>query len=190
MKLSLIMFRTPKKWVLQSCFRLGFEAILSKLNHLKKNINHTTNFNMKKILLSSLFLFLSIKTFSQYQKVYRFDDYQKNWALVKTKSGTFGFIDKNKKAVVAPIYSKIEKFGIIHPDFALVKSIADTYGLINREGKEVTPAIYEKIGKFGDFKKGFAVVESTTNHFGLIDENGKESVPPNYSLEELKMKSQ
>lgn len=91
---------------------------------------------------------------------------------------------------MAPIYSKIEKFGIIHPDFALVKSIADTYGLINREGKEVTPAIYEKIGKFGDFKKGFAVVESTTNHFGLIDENGKESVPPNYSLEELKMKSQ
>lgn len=96
----------------------------------------------KSILL--LFVFFSHFTFAQYEKVYKYDDYHKDWALVKTSSGTFGFIDKQKKLIVQPIYSKIEKFGILDDNFALVKSISDGYGLIDQSGKERVPAIYSK----------------------------------------------
>lgn len=100
---------------------------------------------MKKILLILLLVSVTFYVSAQngYQKKYPYDEYNKDWALVKTVSGTYGFVDKSGKAVVPPIYSKIEKFGKYDKDLALVKSISDSYGFIDRQGKIVIPAIYE-----------------------------------------------
>ncbi|WP_296146528.1 WG repeat-containing protein [uncultured Flavobacterium sp.] len=99
---------------------------------------------MKSKVLLFLFLIVSSLSFAQsgYKKVYEFGDYHKDWAMVKTISGTYGFIDKNKNIVVQPIYTKIEKFGKHQEGLAMVKSIADSYGFIDQNGKEVIPAIY------------------------------------------------
>ncbi len=99
---------------------------------------------MKALIISISFLFVSIGSFSQtgYKKVYKYDKHRKDWALVKTITGTYGFIDTSNKIVVQPIYSKIGKFNQEFGQYALVKSIADTYGLIDNEGKEVIPVIY------------------------------------------------
>ena len=100
---------------------------------------------MKKALFVLMFTSLSVSSFAQYKKVYAYGDYQKNWALVKTSSGTYGFIDQNKKQIVTPIYSKIEKFGNVHPDFAVVKAITDTYGLIDKNGKKLYRQFIKKL---------------------------------------------
>lgn len=100
---------------------------------------------MKKIFLMLVFVSVTFFTLAQngYQKKYPYNEYNKGWALVKTQSGTYGFVDKNGKSVVFPIYSKIEKFGQYDQDLALVKSISDSYGFIDRQGKVAIPAIYD-----------------------------------------------
>ncbi|WP_298303911.1 WG repeat-containing protein [Flavobacterium sp.] len=105
---------------------------------------------MKKSIFILLF-FLTFNSFSQvvnsnYKKVYEFDVYRKDWALVKTVANTFGFINKENKEIVPAIYSKIysfEKKGN-NSEYALVKNVAGTYGFINENGKEVIKAIYWK----------------------------------------------
>ncbi|WP_316804422.1 WG repeat-containing protein [Pedobacter nototheniae] len=100
---------------------------------------------MKKNLLLVLFLIVSAYSFAQkgYEKVYAYNKYNKDWAMVKTNSGTYGFIDRKGKAVVLPIYTKIEKFGTYDTDLALVRNISGGYGFIDRNGKEVIQAIHE-----------------------------------------------
>lgn len=100
---------------------------------------------MKKILLILLLVSVAFYVSAQkgYQKKYPYDEFNKDWALVKTVSGTYGFVDRNGKAVIPPIYSKIEKFGKYDQDLALVKSISDAYGFIDRQGKLVIPATYD-----------------------------------------------
>lgn len=100
---------------------------------------------MKRLILLFSFLIFSSIAFAQnsYQKTYAYNQYNKDWALVKTVSGTYGFIDRKGKAVVPAIYAKIDKFGKYNADLAMVKSISDTYGFIDRNGKVVIPAIYE-----------------------------------------------
>ncbi|WBV60557.1 hypothetical protein PFY12_00210 [Chryseobacterium camelliae] len=50
-------------------------------------------------LIIIAFVFFSPLSFAQYQKIYKYDEYNKDWALVKTSSGTFGFIDRTGKEV-------------------------------------------------------------------------------------------
>ena len=101
---------------------------------------------MKKKLLLFIFVFIFFVGFSQnnseYKKIYKFDEYQKNWALVKSKTGNYGMIDRNGKEIIPTIYAEIKKFGEIEKDLALVKSIAGNYGMIDRNGKEIIPTIY------------------------------------------------
>ena len=99
---------------------------------------------MKNKLLILLLILISNLSYSQngYKKIYKYDEYQKGWALVKNIAGTYGFIDKNGKEIVPAIYSKIEKFNYNESEYALVKSVAGTYGFIDRNGKEVIPVIY------------------------------------------------
>lgn len=96
-----------------------------------------------KQLLIGVLLFSSV-SYGQtgYKKVYKSGEYRQDWSLVKTITGTYGFIDKSGKEVVHPIYAKIWKFGEYHENIALVKSIAGTYGFIDKTGKEVVQAIY------------------------------------------------
>ena len=100
---------------------------------------------MKRITLLFLFLLTCSLSSAQsgYKKKYPYDQYNKDWAMVKTNSNTYGFLDRDGKAVVPPIYSKIEKFGKYNENLALVKSVSDTYGFIDRNGKEIIPVIYE-----------------------------------------------
>ena len=100
---------------------------------------------MKKIIL---FLFLltaisgSAQTPSHYKKIYDYNEYHKDWALVKSIAGTYGFIDRSGKEIVPAIYDKIYKFN--DKKLAMVKNVAGAYGFIDDNGKEVVKAIYFK----------------------------------------------
>ncbi len=110
---------------------------------------------MQSKILLLLLLVLPMWSFAQskYKKVYAYDVYQKDWAMVKNGSGGYGFIDRSGKEVVPSVYRKIDKFGIYHKDQALVRNISGGYGFIDRSGKEVVPAIYELKEIKARFKK-------------------------------------
>ena len=99
---------------------------------------------MKKRLFALVFVVVSSLCFAQngYKKVYNYDEFNKDWALVKTISGTYGFIDRKGSIVVQPIYSKITKFEYSTEKYALVKNIVGAYGFIDRNGKEIISARY------------------------------------------------
>ncbi|MCU0389940.1 MAG: hypothetical protein MUE81_02375 [Thermoflexibacter sp.] len=85
---------------------------------------------MKKQLII-LFLLISSfgsaqKSTSHYKKVYNYDEYKKDWALVKTITNTYGFIDRKGNEVVQAIYSKIFEFEIQKDGkkYAMFKNIA------------------------------------------------------------------
>ena len=64
--------------------------------------------------------------------------------MVKTVSGTFGFIDRSGKIVVPAIYKKVGRFGEVYKGLSRVANVGDKYGFIDSSGKEVVPAIYSK----------------------------------------------
>lgn len=101
---------------------------------------------MVERLFTLAFVVFSTFCFAQneYKKIYNYDEFNKDWALIKTISNTYGFIDKNGSIVVQPIYSKINKFEFNNEKYALVKNIAGAYGFIDRNGKEIIPVIYWK----------------------------------------------
>jgi hypothetical protein len=105
---------------------------------------------MKEFLIV-LFLLISTSGIAQksttyYKKVYQYDVYKKDWALVKTVSNTYGFIDTNGYEVVQAIYSKIYKFELKsdNKNYAMIKNVAGAFGFINENGKEIVEAIYWK----------------------------------------------
>lgn len=105
---------------------------------------------MKKSVFMLLF-FLAFTSYSQevnsqYKRVYEFDVYHKDWALVKTVANTFGFINKENKEIVPAIYSKIYPFDKKENKraYALVKNVAGAFGFIDENGKEVIKTIYWK----------------------------------------------
>lgn len=100
---------------------------------------------MKKLVFILLLVF-TITSFAQkstthYAKVYDYDVYHKDWALVKTIAKTYGFINRDGKEVVPALYGKIYKFGEYVEKLALVKTVADSYGFIDEQGIEVLKAI-------------------------------------------------
>lgn len=105
---------------------------------------------MKKyfLILCVLISFVGIaqETKSPYKKVYAFGEHHKDWALVKTITNTFGFINRENKEVVPAIYSKIYSFETKENTrkYAMVKNVAGAYGFIDEKGKEVIKAIYFK----------------------------------------------
>ncbi len=78
---------------------------------------------------------------SLYKKISRYDEYKKDWAMVKTIANTYGFIDKSGNEVVPPIYSKIYKF---EGNYAMVKNISGSYGFIDKNGVEIIKPLYFK----------------------------------------------
>lgn len=99
---------------------------------------------MKKLFLTALLITCSSVIFAQngYKKVYKYNDYNTNWALVKTISNTYGFIDREGNTVVQPVYAKIEHFDYENGSLALVQNISGAYGFMDREGNEVIKAMY------------------------------------------------
>ncbi|NJL15298.1 MAG: WG repeat-containing protein [Microscillaceae bacterium] len=74
-----------------------------------------------------------------YVKLGTFGKYHPKLALVKSITGTYGFLNTEGKEVVNPVYAKIGAFGKFHPDLALVMDITNKYGFIDQQGKEVIP---------------------------------------------------
>jgi hypothetical protein len=103
---------------------------------------------MKKQLII-LFLLISSfgsaqKSTSHYKKVYNYDEYKKDWALVKTITNTYGFIDRKGNEVVQAIYSKIYEFEIQKDGkkYAMFKNIAGAFGFIDENGKEIIDGVF------------------------------------------------
>src|SRR5690554_567398 len=145
---------------------------------------------MKNLILLLTFWLTTSIGFSQnidgYKRIYKYGEYQKDWALVKSITGNYGFIDQNGKEVVPTIYARIGKFTENSGEFAKVKSITGNYGLIDRNGKEVVPTLYARIGKFGEYANDIALVKTITGKYGFINQNGVEIVEPKYELKEIK----
>jgi hypothetical protein len=105
---------------------------------------------MKKTVFI-LLLFLTFNSFAQkstshYMKVYDYDEFHKDWALVKNIAGAYGFIDRNGNEVVQAVYSKIYKFEEKKDqnNYDMIKNIAGAYGFIDEQGKEIVPPIFWK----------------------------------------------
>ena len=143
--------------------------------------------SVKKVLLLLAFMFVCQIGFAQkkYSKIYELGEYHKEWAMVKTVAGTYGFIDANGKVVVNPVYEKIYKFDVIRKNWAMVKSVSGTYGFIDAEGNEVVRPVYEKIYNFGDYRKDWALVRTVAGTYGFIDSTGKEIVTSNQTLKQI-----
>lgn len=84
----------------------------------------------------------SAQSIEKYDKVFSYGTYNKDWALVKSIAGFYGFIDKGEKEIVPAIYDKIYKFKENDGKYAMVRSVAHTYGFIDVNGKLVVEAIY------------------------------------------------
>lgn len=99
---------------------------------------------MKKGILTCILFVFGVLGLAQdgYKKVYPYDEYNAGWALVKTISGTYGFINKEGTVVVEPIYKKINPFEYNDGQLAMVKNISGAYGFINRQGEVVVEVIY------------------------------------------------
>lgn len=105
---------------------------------------------MKRLVFILLF-FLTFNSYAQevnspYKKVYQFDEYHQDWALVKTVANTYGFINREYKEIVPAVYSKIYSFESKKDKrkYAMVKNVAGAYGFIDENGKEVIKAIHWK----------------------------------------------
>ena len=84
-----------------------------------------------------------------------------------------GFVDKEGKEVVKPIYDSLSsKF---EEGLARVRK-NDKWGYINKKGEEVVKLIYDDIDNFSN---GLAGVKKY-DKYGLIDKDGKEVVKPVY----------
>lgn len=93
----------------------------------------------------------------------------------------YGFIDKNNKEVIAPIYRSAVAF---KSGLACVSLLDSTYyGYIDKKNNWV---IKPKYLRGGDFKDNYAVVFTTRNYTlgsdngGVIDKTGKEIIPLKY----------
>ena len=107
-------------------------------------------------------------------KDYRFvSGFSEGFAQV-TKDGKYGFVDKNGKDVVPPIYDDVQDF---NEGFAQVAKDGK-YGFVDQTGKEVVPLIYDSVDSFSD---GLARVEKDGKR-NYIDKTGKEVVPSEYDL--------
>lgn len=93
----------------------------------------------------------------------------------------YGFIDKNNKEVIAPIYRSAVAF---KSGLACVSLLDSTYyGYIDKKNNWV---IKPKYLRGGDFKDNYAVVFTTRNYTlgsdngGVVDKTGKEIIPLKY----------
>jgi len=102
---------------------------------------------MKKAFWIAFFLITvtasgSAQSIKKYDTVYSYGVFHKDWALVKSIAGFYGFIDKNEKEIIPAIYDKIYKLKENNGKYAMIRSVADTYGFIDQNGKLVVEAIY------------------------------------------------
>ncbi len=141
---------------------------------------------MKALSIISIFILISINSFSQSN-----DSYPDGWTMV-TKDGYVGFIDDSGNEVVKPKYESIGKFGEYHEHWALVSIDAGTkLGFIDDNGNEIVKPKYDTIGRFGKYHEGWALVSvDVGTKYGFIDENGNEVVKPKFeTIDDLKSSS-
>lgn len=113
----------------------------------------------------------------QYNKIFKFGDYQFSWALVE-RDGLYGFISINGSEIVKPKYDEICGFGDYQFSWALVEKNG-LFGFISINGSEIVEPKYDKIFKFGDYQFNWALVEKD-GLYGFISINGSEIMKPQF----------
>ena len=91
---------------------------------------------------------------------------------------TYGFIDKQGKEVLPPIYEDADDMWYRSMRFAevLVVSKNGKYGFFDYEGKKLAPLKY---GSINDFRSNRVHVY-LDGKFGYLDKSGKEIIVPQY----------
>lgn len=93
------------------------------------------------------------------------NSYNKNMLYPVTIKNKSGYIDKNGKIIIPPIYEEAFSF---KEGLSLIKKNG-RYGFIDLNGKIVIKPIY----KYAlDFSEGLAAVYGENNHWGFIDKEG------------------
>ncbi|MFD1015728.1 hypothetical protein ACFQ13_07365, partial [Winogradskyella rapida] len=63
---------------------------------------------MKNVILLLTFILATSIGFAQnqngYKRIYKYGDYQKNWALVKSITGHYGIINQNGEIIIPTMY--------------------------------------------------------------------------------------
>lgn len=102
------------------------------------------------------------------------------WILVYAPDGLMGYLNREGKEVVAPVYEMIYPFGEYKKDWARVEILGGLTGFIDTTGKFVVEPKYEYIEKFGKYKEDWALV-CIDDQYGFINSQGKEVVAPIYA---------
>jgi len=102
------------------------------------------------------------------------------WILVYAPDGLMGYINREGKEIVPPVFKMIYPFGEYKQNWARVEILGDLTGFIDTTGKFVVEPKYEYIEKFGKYREDWALV-CIDDQFGFINSQGKEIVPPIYS---------
>jgi len=157
-------------------FKIRTSFSSKTLGVISADIPQDKKYIMKKTILLFMTMFTMTTLTSQngYDKVEQFDITKDGWAMVKL-DGKYGFIDKDGKEVVKPIYNKIKQFDITRDGWAKVK-LDGKYGFIDKTGKEIVKPIYDEIGEFDIQRDGWAQVK-VDKKISFIDKTGAEILP-------------
>ena len=101
-----------------------------------------------------------------------FGEFSEGFAYLRVDNG-FGFIDKDGKWLVEPVYSQVKPFS----DGMAAVQIGRVWGFINAKGEEVVPPTFVAIRPF---KNGYAAVSTQRDKWGIIDKDGKWLLEPRY----------
>ncbi|MEK7432210.1 MAG: WG repeat-containing protein [Cyanobacteriota bacterium] len=150
-----------------SCFFLINNEISYANNDLNKDSSEIKNKITQKI----------IKLDSQIDSVYGFSE---GLAVIKNKSGRYGFINKEGKFVIKPIFvfAKDFKEGLAPVHIENKSGGNNKLGFIDKNGKFVIEPKYEYSY---DFNEGLVPV-GLNDKWGFIDKNGKEVIPLIYEM--------
>ena len=76
------------------------------------------------------------------------------YSYLDSKTNLCGFVDKNGKVVINPVYDAVNDFT---DGLAAVQNSDGKWGFIDKTGKVVVPLVYKMCG---DFSEGLASVET------------------------------
>jgi len=148
---------------------LAFTACGGETEQVEENENPMSNIPYPTDTSAEVKDSIPENEFERYEFI---DAYSEGLAKVKNEEGKYGFIDKERKEVIEPMYDEAKKFS---EGFAAVRK-DNQWTFINKEGKEITNFQFKKCG---DFREGLASV-AKNEKLGYIDTTGKLKIPYQY----------
>ena len=96
------------------------------------------------------------------------------------KGSKWGYVNKKKEFLIAPIYDDAERF---HDRRAMV-ALGNKFGFINKKGKVLIPLMYDGVRRDNRFVNGYIAVKKG-ELYGIIDSNNRMVIPPVYDYVEV-----